>query len=472
MTQNDAGSHIRPHPGEAGPLPEGRPEGIRVGLLVIGRKRGGFDLQWGREMEAAARTAATELELDPFQPQARVVDDASLRQALREVRHAGCHALVVLQPAIGDGRLAAILAELWSDPVVFWATPERPDGVKVSSCSLVGTHVFASMFRQLGRPFEIAYGHPNDANTRQQLLTAVRLAAAGRELRRAKVGLVGSHAPGFVNMHVDPSQLSRQLGVVLHHFGLEEFFDLVEGQEARAVEHDVARVEAMGIPMEEDLSRDDLSTASRCYLAMRALLEDENLDALALRCWPELPNRLGAWPYLAMARLAGEDRVVALEGDVDGAISCLIGRLLGLGVGYISDWLEHDEHTITLWHPGHAPLAMCTPGTARLGRHFNNNLPLLVNATLAADQPITLFRLWRTDDAYRMTAFHARTEPPRRELLGAHGLAVVDDRNVPELFESLCHEGMPHHVIVFAGHHVDLLRRFARQTRVRWMGGP
>jgi L-fucose isomerase-like protein len=270
-------------------------------------------------------------------------------------------------------------------------------------------------------------------------------------------------------MHVDPAELSRQLGVALSHFSLQEFFQLVEGQEAQQVADDLAQVEAMEIPMEEGLGRDDLEPNSRYYLAMRAMLEEENLDALAVRCWPELPNRLGAWPYLAMARLAGENKVVALEGDADGAISCLIGRLLGLGVGYLSDWLEHDERSITLWHPGHAPLEMCAPGTARLGRHFNNRLPLVVNATLRVGEPITLFRLWRCDGAYQMTACGARTEPPRRELLGAHGLAVFDDRHVPSWFEALCHAGMPHHLAVFAGHHVEILKRFARQTRLRWV---
>ena len=142
---------------------------------------------------------------------------------------------------------------------------------------------------------------------------------------------------------------------------------------------------------------------------------------------------------------------------------------VGIGVGYLSDWLEHDGETITLWHPGHAPLGMCASGTARLGRHFNNDLPLVVNATLAPDRPITLSRLWRCDGAYCMTAFHARTEPPRRELLGTHGLAVVDDREVPRLFEALCQEGMPHHLSVFFGHHAGLLERLARGLRVRWV---
>jgi L-fucose isomerase-like protein len=472
MTQNETVPDPRSDRGQATGEPNGRGAALRVGLVAIGRKRPGFDADWGKQMEAAASRATAEMRLDTFRPPTRVVDDVSLRRALDEVRHAACDALVVLQPTMGDGRLAPTLAQLWNAPPVFWATPERQDSVRVSSCSLVGTHVFASIFRQWGRPFEIVCGHPGDGNTRQQLMTAVHLAAAGARLRRAKVGLVGSHAPGFVNMHVDPAALSGELGVSLHQFGLQEFFDLVESQEANEVADDVARVEATGLSREDGLSRDDFVVNSRYYLAMRALLDEEGLDALAVRCWPELPGRFGAWPYLAMARLADEGRVVALEGDVDGAVACLMGRLLGAGVGYLSDWLEHDEHTVTLWHPGHAPLAMCAEGTARLGRHFNNRLPLVVSATLAADRPITLFRLWRCDGTYRMMACDARTKPPRRELLGAHGLAVIEDRNVPEWFETLCHEGMPHHLTVFSGRHGDILKRFARQLRIRWLDAP
>ena len=441
----------------------------RVGFLAIGRKRRGFDMEWGRQIEEAAWKAVGELDLDAFRPQAPVVGDASLRRALEELRQAGCDALVVLQPTMGDGRLAPILAQLWGDPLVLWATPERPDGGKVSSCSLVGTHVFASILRQLGRPFEITYGHPDDAKTRRQLRRAVQLTAAAARLRRAKVGLVGSHAPGFINMHADPALMSRELGVQLHHFGLQEFYDLVEGQTDQAVRDDIERVAAMGLPFGDGVSEEDLPASSRYYLAMRALREGESLDALAVRCWPELPNRFGQWPYLAMARLACEGEAVALEGDVDGAISSLIGRLLGVGPGYLSDWLEHDEHSITLWHPGHAPLDFCTPGTARLGRHFNSGHPVVIDAELAADRPITLFRVWRCDGAYRAMACDARTVPPRRELSGAHGLAVVDDRDVCRWFDALCHEGMPHHVSVLPGHQAELVRRLARLLEVRWV---
>ena len=445
------------------------PSLLRVGFLVIGRKRKGFDMDWGRQIEAAVWAATESLPLTPIRPRTSVVDDATLRQALDELRQAACDTIVVLQPIMGDGRLAPILAQLWQAPIVLWATPERQDSGTVSSCSLVGAHVFGSMFRQLQRPFELVYGHPDDSLLREQLIRAVRLCAGGTRMRRAKVGLVGSHAPGFINMHSDPMALSGQLGVQLHHFGLQEFYDLTDGQADEAVSADVRRVRQMGLPMDDGIGDGDLPANSRYYLAMRELLDSENLDALAVRCWPELPNHYGHWPYLAMARLTSEGVPVALEGDVDGALTCLMGRLMGIGAGYISDWLEHDTHSIMLWHPGHAPFEFCQAGTLRLGRHFNSGHPLVVNATLAADRPITLARLWRCDGAYRLTACAAETATPRRPLTGAHGLAVIQDRNVCDWFDELCHQGMPHHVTVFPGHHNDLLRRWARLLGITWI---
>ncbi|MCP4640576.1 MAG: sugar isomerase, partial [bacterium] len=214
-------------------------------------------------------------------------------------------------------------------------------------------------FRQLGRPFELAYGHPDEEATRRQLTQAIRLTYTARALRDSTIGLVGAHAPGFINMQVDAGALNRDLGAQLHHFGLHEFIELAREQDEVAVGEDVDEVKGLGLPAEDGIGDDDLAVNSRYYLAMRALMDDEHLDALAVRCWPELPNVIGHWPYLAMARLAEEGRVVALEGDVDGALTCLLAKHLGLGMGYISDWLGHDAETITLWHPGNALGRFC-----------------------------------------------------------------------------------------------------------------
>ena len=443
---------------------------IRLGVLFLGRERPGFDPQWGSEMERRVKEFLEGSPYDAF-PQ-KVVNDSSLREALTRCHEEGCDALVVLQPTMSDGRLIPILAQQWASPLILWATPERPEGPMISSSSLVGTHVFASTLRQLHRPFEIVYGDPLETRVRDELHEAVGVSVATRYLKRAKLGLIGYHAPGFIDMHADPFDLNSALGVQMHHFGLQELMDNARSLPEEVVREDVEKVLGMGLPF-EDVTAEDLPTNSRLYLAMRQMIEEESLDALAVREWPELPNVLGQWPYLAIVRLTMEVCPTAMEGDVDGALSCLAGQLLGLGPAYLSDWLEHDRETITVWHMGNAPLEMCEPVGSqygpRLAKHFNIPKPIVVNANLKADQPVTLFRLWRCDGRYLMMAHDAETEAPKRSLRGTNGLVRIQDRNIYEWFDELCHAGMPHHVAVLSGHHQKLLRRFARQTNMRWV---
>lgn len=446
---------------------------IRLGALILHRKRKGFDPQWGEAIEHAAREALAATDFDVIIAEGRVCDDGSLRAALARIKEADADALVVLQPIMADGRLAPVISQRWGRrPLVLWATTERHDSDRVSSCSLVGAHSFASIFRQLGQPFEIVYGDPAQDRTRRDLDLAVRLTYAARRLRCAKVGLVGYHAPGFINVHADPFALSRGLGAELHHLSIHEFADMFNAVDEATIKADVAETLALGIPC-DGITNDDLAASSRYFLAMKHAIATENLDALALRCWPELRPLAGSWPYFAIARLTDEGESIAVEGDVEGAISSLVARLLGFGPSFLSDWLEHDRETITLWHIGAAPFPLCEPlgaeGGPRVGRHFNDGNPAVVNATLAAGQAVTVFRLWRCDDAYHATAADAETMTPGRNILGTSGVVRLSDRDVREWFDDLCHAGMPHHLILFAGQRAEALKRFSRLAGVQWM---
>ena len=104
-----------------------------------------------------------------FEPGEKAVDDASLRRSLAACEAEKIDAIVVLQTTMGDARLVPTLAQLWPDPVILWATPEKPDGDMISSCSLVGAHCWASVLRQMHHPFELVYGDPDAAETEHRL---------------------------------------------------------------------------------------------------------------------------------------------------------------------------------------------------------------------------------------------------------------------------------------------------------------
>jgi L-fucose isomerase-like protein len=444
----------------------------KLGLLTIGRKRPGFDQQWNEIMRAKADEALAACGFEVTRPQRPVIDDQTTRAAIAAIRAAGCDALLVLQPSLGNGQLALTVSQEWDAPLLLWATPERAESQVVSSCSLVAQHLWASTLRQAGRPFELVYGDPTAQATRDALTTAAAICRAPLLLRHAKVGLIGQHAPGFLNMAADVPLIRRALGTQLHPLSLPQFIDRARAIDEAAVAKDVATVREMKLPL-KDVAADDLATNSRYYLALRELADEEQLDAMAVQCWPELPNVMGQWPYLAFARLNGEGKVVALEGDVDGAITCLLAQYLGLGSGFITDWLEHDAKSILFWHPGNASLEWCNPvgspqGPA-LAKHFNIQKPMVLEGPLRTDVPVTISRLWRCDDAYHLTAAEGRIVQPRRKLTGNYASVELPDRDVREWFDTLCHAGVPHHVVLFAGSHRDALRRAARAMKVDWL---
>jgi L-fucose isomerase-like protein len=286
-----------------------------------------------------------------------------------------------------------------------------------------------------------------------------------------RLGVIGGQAPGYFAMSADPFAIHHGLGAQLQTFSLIEFANVVNGLTEDAVAADVAKVKALGMP-HKDTTDDDLPMASRLYLAMRSFMETENLDALTVRCWPEMANTFGQWPYLGIARLTDEGRAVACEGDADGALTAWIGECLGMGRCYLSDWLEHDQETITTWHVGTAPPSLSPPpgepGGPHIARHFNIKKPAVVEATIR-EMPVTLTRLWRCDGRYWLTAREGRTIKPRRHLMATNALVQIDKQDPGSWFEELCHEGMPHHVALFQGHHEALLRRLARTLDMRFI---
>lgn len=449
-----------------------------IGVLILGRKRPGFDQEWNRLICERSLAALMSLGYAAVGAEAPIVDDATTAVALDKIRAAGCDALLMLQPSIGNGQLALTVAQQWSDPVVLWATPERPGDGKVSSCSLVGQHLWASSLRQAGHAFEFVYGDPDEAELRAGLVRALAIVRTAGRLGRAKIGVVGTHVPGFIDLAADAFLIRQSLGAQLHSLSLPQFIERVHAIPEPAVRADVERVLDLKMPM-NGVAADDLPVNSRCYLAMLELMAEESLDALAIQCWPELPNMLGQWPYLAIARLGTEGRSVSMEGDVDGCIGSFISANLGAGPGFLSDWLEHDHNSIFFWHPGMAPMQMCnpigSPGGPTLAKHFNIVKPLVVDAELRINEPVTVTRLWRCDNRYHLTAFEGRTAQPRRKLTGNFVLFELDKaelaRNggIPERFDRLIHAGLPHHVLLSFGHHAETLRRLARALGVEWL---
>ena len=87
--------------------------------------------------------------------------------------------------------------------------------------------------------------------------------------------------------------MSQTFGIVFQHVGLTEYIatalDAVTQEE---VEADMDRVTGTfpfkALDTGFGCEKHEIAASSRHYLAMKKLVKDNNFDALAIRCWPEV----------------------------------------------------------------------------------------------------------------------------------------------------------------------------------------
>ena len=107
------------------------------------------------------------------------------------------------------------------------------------------------------------------------------------------MALIGHQAPGFTDFHPNPFLMSQTFGIVFQHVGLTEYIatalDTITQEE---VEADMDRVTGTfpfkALDTGFGCEKHEIVASSRHYLAMKKLVKDNNFDALAIRCWPEV----------------------------------------------------------------------------------------------------------------------------------------------------------------------------------------
>ena len=100
------------------------------------------------------------------------------------------------------------------------------------------------------------------------------------------------------------------------------------------------------------LNRNDETVAKFAQFStyIKKHIQSEKLDALAMRCWPDFFNDLGAAPCSTLSQFTEDGMVTSCESDIHGSISMFILReLAGGNAPYLGDLVHIDEEKTQLF---------------------------------------------------------------------------------------------------------------------------
>lgn len=374
---------------------------LEIGFVAVVRRAFKGDGRAVAERSRSALAAVAAREGAELVADEGVVHDAQeAAEAARRLATAGVELLILQHATFATGDLLAPLlaaaprAVVWAVPEATGARPGGPDGVGGplplnSLCGLNMTLSFAEGPAGGARDrVGWCYGAPDDPRALDRLAVLIAAERGARALATTRVLAIGGTAPGFYGLDLPGLPLG---GEVIER-PLADLF-----QRAAAVDEEAALAHAEAWRSEEPLDApwDHLVRAARIDLALTALAREDGANALAVRCWPELPDACGAMACAAMGRSADRRVPAACEGDVWGAASMRVLQAIANAPAALLDLsdLDHGRDALLLWHCGNAPRAFAAAPGTRLTTHFNRDGVGIVRDQTLSPGPATALRL-------------------------------------------------------------------------------
>ncbi|MCX7680212.1 MAG: fucose isomerase [Spirochaetes bacterium] len=415
---------------------------ITLGIVCLARKT--FDYRAANEI---FNTIKIDLEKLPqvecaIWPEL-VIEIDEAQKAARFLAQKRIDALVCISGTFHLGHLLLELHKLLPVPVLLWGLPELPyDGGKIRLNSVCGVNLNASNLYKAGiRNYHAIVSPTID----EDWIDAIRVRTA---LSRAHVGIAGFRAHGFFNLGIRDLDAYQQFGVLIDHYELIDVYEHPVSETDVSYWDEQLRQNFDITGISEEQAQKTALLAARIH----SFIQQEKLDALAIRCWPEFALRYGISPCAAMSLVQSNGTIVACEGDVEGALSMIAHKSLGAKMPYLFDFSQVDfqEDTALLWHCGVAPCNLWDGKCVRsLDTYFAGGKGVTADFVLKAGD-ISILRFDNCGDSQRIFLQRAHGIPMDKKLRGTY-VKVKFDVPVKDVLEKVIYNGIAHHASMAYG---------------------
>lgn len=447
---------------------------VKLGIVAVSRDCFPITLS-----ESRRKAVAAEYQGDLYECPTVVESEKDMKKALKELREAGCNALVVYLGNFGPESAETLLVKYFHGPcMVVAAAEERGDnliqGRGDAYCGMLNAS-YNLQLRNL-KAYIPEYPVGTAKEVAEMMAEFVPIARAILGLKNLKIISFGPRPQDFLACNAPIKQLYN-LGVEIEE---NSELDLFEAFNKHAGDE---RIPAVVADMEKELGAGNkkpeiLPKLAQYELTLLDWVEahkgSREYVAIAGKCWPAFQTQFGFVPCYVNSRLTGMGIPVSCEVDIYGCLSEFIGTavsndivtLLDINNTVPDDMYEESikgkfdythQDTFMGFHCGNTnskKLAFCSMKNQMI---MARALPEEVtNGTLEGDivpGEITFYRLQSTADCkLRAYIAHGEVLPVATKSFGGIGVFAIPEMG--RFYRHVLIEGnYPHHGAVAFGHY-------------------
>ncbi|MCC6443977.1 MAG: arabinose isomerase [Armatimonadetes bacterium] len=470
------------------PEPHHRQENARIGLLSVGHHTywaqfpGLKDEIYGKLERLENTIQAQGVETQSF----GLADDAlTASVALARIRTSDIDLLMISMGTYATSAVFGALVRELAVPIVLVALQPAPamdyargtTYIQLLHDDFCAVPEFAGVAVRMGRqsPFAVLGYEDGDAQAQADLAAWCRVARALRDLKKARIGLMGHALDAMLDMHTDPTAVTGAFG---SHVPLLEPHDLLRHfrrADREAIETKKRRILEFfdtpypkADPLTRRLTASDLTVAARAAVALDGLIAEKKLTGLAYYYEGEEGSdlaRMMAGLIVGNSLLTAGGFPMCGEYDLKTCIAMLIMDRLGMG-GSFAEFHPVDfvQGTILVGHDGphHIGIAQGKPVLRSLRAYHGKPGSGASVEFQIREGPVTILSIGvKADGAFKMVLAEGISERRPIPPTGNTNTHVRFGADIRRFLLGWVAEGPTHHFALGVGHGAEAIRRVA-----------
>ncbi len=363
--------------------------------------------------------------------------------------------LIILQnTTFANAAYASEVLNRFSCPILLWTLPEPViDGTRLRLNSLTGAYSAANAIRTYRKaPFEYILGGTNEAEVIQKIDSFIKAGKLKKNLRSLRIASIGHTPEGFGFGRATDIDLLSVFGVSLNSVETREMMNRAMSYSKDDIAAETAHAESLLLNL-SDIDSENVENFIRLYKAYNDYVTENNIGAIASRCWPDYFNDYGT-PVCAVLALLNDRQIAAsCEADTYGTLSMYMGIQLSGNSVFFGDpvSLNADENTITYWHCGTAACSLARKEDgACVGIHCNRRLgPTLEFGCKPCDK-VTVFRVGKDEHGKHRFFIMGGEALDKPKQFNGTSIVVRCDGNAKDIINRSVSAGWePHFVVIY-----------------------
>lgn len=284
--------------------------------------------------------------------------------------------IMIQSSAFNSGTIIPILTKL-NIPIGLWAVkePTASGPLPINSfCAMnMNASIIGQYLKEYDLPFKWFYGYMNDELFQRRFTITIKALTAIKDIKNAKIALIGGIANGFDNQYFDERKLQKRFGVKLYR---NHEFSEIKHRMLSYKDEDVQDI--MKQILQDScscnaLAKEKINKNARLIKAVVDFKEENGYDGIALSCWPKFRIELDMVSCAAIGRLNQLYFTTACEGDVYGLITMMMMRYMNDKPSLLMDLSDFDEQdeSVLFWHCGLGCNNVAFNGEVKLASHCN-----------------------------------------------------------------------------------------------------